>query len=241
MNSFKFDAKDYKKRTKKKTISIFFILFLIIILTICSVCLLPKSNNVDLFYFVEIDSFSRYSDANILAQKIQQESAAGYIYYDEKYHVLTSFYLEKKQAESVVKNISIDYPNSNVYTLEISRFHPKDNFNEKQNKTILDVSQCLLDTIHTLSEFSIEYDSHSRSMDSIKVNITNYYSTFMSLQNVFNTVFHIDSKFNAHKSYLTEVNNSFNRIIQSSESQFSRVIKFETINIIMNYSSFSAF
>jgi len=241
MDNFKFDAKDYKKRTNKNHISIFFIVFLIILLTIGSVFLLPKQNNVDRFYFVEIDSFSRYSDATILAQKIQQESGAGYVHYDEKYHVLVSFYVNKKQAKSVVENISADYPNSDIYTLEIFRFLTTDNLTKKQNKIISDVSQFLLNTIHTLSEFSIEYDSHSRSMDNIKLNIKNQLSSFISLQKNFNTLFHTDSKFNSHKSYLTEIINSLNRIIESFESQFSRIIKFETINIIMNYSSFSTF
>ncbi|MFQ6752206.1 MAG: hypothetical protein ACLRFL_01390 [Clostridia bacterium] len=176
-----------------------------------------------------------------MATKIQQQSGAGYIYYDEKYRVLASFYLTEKEAESVIKNISSDYSHSRVYTLDIHRFSSLNNLSKKQNEIIISISDLLLNTIQRLSELSVAFDTNSKSLDSILLEINTLRTSFDSVRSKFLSLFHQDSTYNANKVDLQEIANSLERISKSNNSQFGQTIKFETINIIINYSSFLSF
>lgn len=239
MTSFQFNETDYKKRINKtKKLPLVVIIAMIIILCIIVIFVRPQSQNIDQFYFVKIDSFSTYKEASKLATDIQQMSGAGYVYYDEQYHVFASFYHSLDDAKKVLDNICQEYTNSKVHTLEVERFSPVDHLSKKQNDAVDALTKSILNTIYELSQFSIAFDNKSKAFNELSIKIQNMNSSFNSLYKNFNMVFHSESKYNTAKSNLLEISKSLERLCESCERTFSQTIKFETIDIIICYSSF---
>ena len=99
--------------------------------------------------------FSGYKQANDTALKLQNESGAGYVYYNKNYHILASFYTNYDDAEKVCNSIQNDYKNSTVYTLKANQFLAQKNLTKTQNEIIKNLSSFLQKNIIKLSELSI--------------------------------------------------------------------------------------
>jgi len=160
MEVYSVNYSQIKKRINSKNNKFsfkFFIIFLIIIVFIgIFTAIKPlKTKNIKFFY-VEINSFLNYKEANKLANSVQEQGGAGYIYYDGKYHVLTSLYLKKEDANKVKENLTKDFPTCKILTLEGNLFQR--NYNKFQNEIIMNTINLNQNLIKNLYNLSVEID-----------------------------------------------------------------------------------
>ena len=233
MSSYFFDYNLYKKRLNKKTGLFIPVCIFIIILLMVAICFIyPKSKTVN-FYFVEVGNYMQYSQANSLAQEIQQKNAAGYVHFDGRYHVLTSYYLNLEDAENVVNNIKDEYPNANVFTLSIKQ--AKYANTNKENKTIKQTIESNEKLIKQLYTEIIRYDKNEISKDKFDLSLKRLSSDYSDIIDEFSSSFKTNSKMTNAKEKLTTIKNT----IPSSADSFN--LKYCLIKIVITHYSFLDF
>lgn len=236
MQEYIFDYKDYKKRIKKPikfNITLTTIL-IIILLGLCVFLSQPKVRTTN-FYFVEIGKFQTFSQANKMATEISLKNGAGFVYFDNNYHVLAGFYPDKNSAEKVSKNISNEYPKSTVFCLSATQFYQNKSFSKNKNDLIQNLCDVLTNIETSLYEISILLDTNNNSYKTIKTKLNSlldiYSSNFANLKNEIKTD---TNNINILKKAL-EINNSLSRITEANEQSLPQKIKYETINIVVNH------
>lgn len=99
----------------KRIIKVLLILVLIVIVVFCAVLLYfdifdedginglfgRDIKDTDYVYFLSAGSFDKIEEATSLSDNLKPKGCAGYIYYDGKFNVLVSFYLDEKTANEV--------------------------------------------------------------------------------------------------------------------------------------------
>lgn len=241
MDNYVFNQKEYRQSIKKKT-SFFFPIVIIVIIILIGLVLFFNSNNRNeiKYYFVKIDSFSTYSDANKLATQLQEQNAGGYIHFDEKYHVLASYYSSQDQAKNVVERLKEKYNNADIYTLTFSEFNGKNQLTKSQNSTIFDLNDCIESIITNLSELLIKYERNEISNTILTAKIKALTEDFNdNKDNFFSSI--NQPKFHNERNCIEKISTSLNAIKSSFDAQnLTQTIRYETIQIIFNYSKFCA-
>ncbi len=178
MNNYNFDYFEYKKKIRpQKNIPLLFYLFIILVLILSITFLNNTSSTKKHFYFVEIDSFLIYKDANHLAISLQQQNAGGYIYFDGTYHVLASAYLNKDDAKKVKESIIDEHNDAKVFTLSCNSINlkTKSSNNYKIIKSCVDANNVLRKEFYKLV---CELDKKNISFQKFKILLDNIKSNY---------------------------------------------------------------
>ncbi len=238
MDNYVFNQKEYRRNLKKRSSFFFPIVIVAIILLIGLYIFLNSNNNEIKYYFVKIDSFSTYSEANDLATKLQSQNAGGFVHFDEKYHVLASFYPSKKQAENVAERLKNEYINADVYTLSFSEFNGKNQLTKNQNNSIFNLNDCIESTTTTLNDLLIQYEKNEISNTILSAKITRLTDEFNEeKENFFSSL--NKPNYNNHRNHIEKISSSLSKIKSSFDDQnLTQTIRFETMQIIFNYSKF---
>ena len=111
------------KRILKKFLFIFLysLIFALIVFSVYST--LTLKNTIINFYFVEVDSLTNYSQAEILANEIRTKNGAGFVYSNFTHSVIYGCYLSKKDAVKVKNNLQKSYSNCKFFSLESARIN----------------------------------------------------------------------------------------------------------------------
>ena len=120
---------------------------------------------------------------------------AGYVYFENVYHVLASFYPTKKQAESVVKNIKDEYENASVYKIDINKFYKNKALNEAQNNVIKDVVSSTSNFISKFYDLIIELDTDQISHNNFNLEVKRLTDSTTKYIDEFKTQFKLNSSF----------------------------------------------
>lgn len=235
MNDYIFNYYQYKKSINKNNFFSFVFIFLVIILLLSAcIFLKPKQTKITEFYFIEIEKFPTYQNALILSEKIASQGGAGYIFFDTTYHVFASFYSNKKDAENVLKNVLPEYKNSCIFTLSISHFQPPKKLTSAQNYAVENFLNETKKTIIQLEKIFVDFDKKV-------INFNNALITIKSIQGNYNSAhdnliynFKNNSKYNIAKKYAEQMYSSLLNITNSSEEKFTSILKYETINFVIN-------
>ena len=185
------------------------------------------------FYFIEIANFQSYNDALNLSQEIHNSGGAGYIYFDEKYHVLASYYSRLESANSVLKNIQTSYPNSSILTIVATPFS-NSNLSTKEKiavESFLTVSEQL---ILELEQFSTEYNKGELSINKFKTQTKNMCDGFLESYNNFISTFKKNSKLNIAKDYASQMLSALINITKLENQNLSSSLRYELIGFVIN-------
>lgn len=234
MQTYEFNYNEYKKKSKRgKSHSLLIIAILIIVLI--SMCIfLNPTNATNKYYFVRINTYLTYKEANNAATELHSRSAGGYIHFDGRYHVLASFYPSKAEAEAVLSNISHLYPHADIYTLEAR------SLDRSTNDIILDVVACQIDTISSIYKLILELDQGQISAGQVNSTIKHISSHFSSKQADFVSFHKTTKKPNIINcaNILDNISNSLENISTITPQPNLYQYKYELMNIIFNHLSF---
>ncbi len=222
MDEYQFSYEEYKKRVYKNPgLSIYIICFFIIILIGAAFLLWPKQSNDNktTFYFVEVDNFLVYKDANALAGEIQSRLGAGYVYFDTSYHVLASFYPTAESASAVVDNLLSEYPSAKLFSISCNKFSKHNNLTDSQNRIVAETIAKNNETIDEIYKNILNFDKNDINISVLKQNFTilatNYKKTmdemsgcFSRNSNYFKTIKNIENIMSAINSLNDYVDNN---------------------------------
>ena len=240
-NKYIFNYSQYKKSINKNNNFTFTIIFLLIILLLgLCVFLKPKDNKLNKFYFVEVDNFQTYDSALKLSQTVKEKTGAGYIYFDNIYHVIASFYSKEKDAEKVCENLKNEYENVQVFCISYPQFVKQKNLSLKQNCSVENLINVCRKITLQLEQLSIDFETGKTPFKEAKILLANYYESFFSTFNEFNAQFNTNSKYNLSKSYAHEIDNSIRKLKESEEQNFSSLLRFELTSIAISIAQFSS-
>ncbi len=238
-SDYEFDYNQYKKRTSHKNGLAFSILFiLIILLTGVAVYFKPIKTSDYEFYFVKVNSFSTYTQANSLATEIQNSGGAGYVYLDKKYHVLVNFYQNQKDAENVAENLKDDYPNVEVFTISAKKIKNLPKISKNQSKSIENLSNFTINSIKSLSDLSVKFDKKELNFSQLTTKFTSIYDDYSNLNNEFLNQFKTDSKFNVSREYACNIKSNLKEMSSLNQENINPQFKYLLVDSVINYCSF---
>ena len=239
MNNYVFNYDQYKKTINKKNKTSFLLLFFIVIILLgLCIFIYPKKSNTIEFYFVEIDNFQTFKEANNLSLKINESGGAGYVYFDGKYRVLASFYSNYDNAKKVADNLKNDYTNATVFTMETNNFHNIINLNSHQNNSIKNLLETTYKTILQLEDLIINYELKNISNNELNLHIKNHQTEFDEVYNDFINNFNNLSKYNLAKDYLVKMQQCFKNISTIENQNISSNLRYETVKLVILRSQF---
>ena len=241
MNEYHFNYYQYNKRLNKNlkiNFIIIIIIFIILFLTV-SILLKPTQKTFN-FYFVEIDNFQTYSKAYNIAEEIKKQQGAGYIYYEQNYKVLATYFSEKKDAETVVNNLKENYPNSQVYILQINQNLKLNNLSKKQIDIVKTLQQNLFQITSILSNSSILLDKQELKFNNFIFQFKEVLKNLNKDIEKFYNLFNQNPTFNHAKDCLKNIELSVNNLSKTeNDFQLGQIIKFEMVHIVINFANFS--
>lgn len=238
MSDYEFDYIQYKKKLNKKNNN-FTILFLSIILLLgCIVFLKPINFKTHKLFFVKAGEFQVYNDAKNFSQEISKNGHAGYIYFDENYHILISFHSSKKEANSSLKKFKARYKNASIFTIEKKGFTYQKSFTKHQNKTlknfINDTEKISLKLEQFFSSFFKDYAGKETYFIQIENLKTEYENTYNKLLKSFMKTNHL----NVAKKHASNMLICLSNLTRTTNQNHTALIKYEIINFIINRHQF---
>lgn len=241
---YQFSAKEYHKKIYGKSFGLPFaaLIFIIIILVGVAFLFKPKQK-FEYFYFVEINEFLTFADANALANEIQTKNGAGYIYFDGSYHVLANFYLTSEDAETVVDNLKTEYSTAKILKLQQKKFVESKNLTSAQNDCTKALIKQAEESIKSVYNNILQFDKNEINEAQLKTNFISIASSFENVYGDFISAFSANSKFNKAKDYALKINDALNNLKDvTAKENFNSKMKFEMINFaICFYNTLNCF
>lgn len=239
MQNYQFDYSSYNKKINSHKKEGLTIITIVIILLMGVVVFVSKNfNRTDNFFFVEVGCFFKYADANSLAGEVQNKGGAGYVYYDGKYHVLTSFYLNKEDAESVCNNLVESYPNSKVFNLEIEKSRTNKKYSKQEQQFISKINNANKFLYEGLYSAINRNDTNTDNKKQLSLSLTNLYDTYAKESKDINNFFNSPTQLTT-KNYVLDIADCSKNLKENlNEANYSSVLKYNLIKIVMLHCSF---
>ena len=240
MQNYFFDYAQYKHKINKKSSNILPLLVFIIFILTGVLAFIRNTPNEQDFYFVQINEFASYKDAANLAQTLQQQNAAGYIYYDGTYHVFANFYFKEKDASSVVSNLSNEYPSAKIFTLTSPKKFNTKNISQQQKAEIDTFSLNVISLSQSINTSVTNLDTNKSNFAKIKLTLKSQISQFNKHCSAMLST--LSQEHNPQISYANNISSSLENLLTSTEQNASFKLKYHLTEIMINYSLFlSAF
>lgn len=221
MQNYQFDYHQYKQKINKSPKVYFSVLLVFIILLTGIACfLLQKTDHVE-FYFVNVESFYKYSDANKLASELQQKNAAGYVYFDDAYHVIACAYLNKEDANTVANHMKNEYKKTTVLTLKVKNFNK--NYKNKEKNAIKTTISANETAIKNFYENIIKYDKNEINKDKYELNLKKISATYSNECKEFLNVFKNHNNFLTAKQNIISIKNNLNENCTNWKAKYNLV------------------
>lgn len=238
MQTYEFDYNDYKKRIKKRHNLSFLIMLVIIALLIIACYFIIPSTKTNKYYFVRINSYLTYSEASSMAVELQSKSAGGYIYFDGRYHVLANFYPNEEDANKVAENLSNNYPNIDVYTIDSKQY--KKSANNTDYNVIKDIIECQVTIINQLYNCIINHDKNMLNNNQFLTMLSSINKDYQDKKSVFHSHFKGSKSANIINAYdkVEDIANSLENIEKAVNDDVSYKLKYELMHIVFTHSSF---
>lgn len=232
MNDYKFNYNQYKRTiTKNKNISFVLISLLIILLLGICVYLKPTTNNIDKFYFVEIDNFQTYKHAQILSLDLQNYGTNSLIYFDKSYHVLVGFYSNENDAKRVSENLKKSYQNCSILELCFSKNFNRKNLTKNQVTSVENLIKETKKLVLILEDLLNDFITNKTSYNKTKTLIKTCAENFIEASNKFFENFKTDSKYNTTKTHANSILNSISSLSNLEENSFTTIARYEIMKI----------
>ena len=239
MQDYKFDYNEYKRKVRSSIgISIYLLIFFAVVLLGVIYFIKPKKNVVSNFYFVEVNNFLKYFDANALSAEIQARNGAGYIYFDSSYHVLAGYYLNQQSAQQVCNNIKEDYPTAKVFSIECANFKKHKNLTDKQNQIVFEIIEKNLENVENLYENIVNFDKNDINIDDLKNFFNNLSTDYEQICNKFFSNFSENSKYIKSKQNINNINSCIKELSDCVNNNQLYKLKYNLIKIVVEHNYF---
>lgn len=236
MPEYIFNFNEYKKKIKKSTNFnwVFTIVFIIFLLGLNVFFKTNFTPNYD-FYFVEIDCVKSFSKANKIANELCIKNGAGYIYFDNNYHVLAGFYKDEASAKTVAENISNEFQNAKIFSISVSKSATKNaKFNKAKNQ-INSLLSTLFEIENSLYETSILIETENTNFKTINTKLITLYDKYFNVFDDLKSSFAEDnSAYNILKKAKT-IQTSLLNLTQIDQQELAQKLRYETVNIAVNH------
>lgn len=222
-----FNYYQYRQNIYKPKKFIFTILFVLIISL--SAILLNIKTDVKIieFYFIEIGKFSNYTDAlNFSISKQEKENIFCYIYFDNCYHVFSSFHSDIEQAKNEIKNLNTK-ENCKFFSISTNKISKQKSFSKNQNNLLKNIFQIFI-KVNKLTNFQL-----NEKIEDIKFYVKNLISPFNDLTDKFNKEFKNDFNIKILIKNLNNMKIFMEKILNFQDENFTENFKFNLINIAM--------
>lgn len=237
MPEYIFNFNEYKKKIKKSTnfnwvFTIVFIIFLLGLNVFFKTNFTPNYN----FYFVEIDCVKSFSKANKIANELCIKNGAGFIYFDNNYHVLAGFYKDETSAKTVAENIANEFKNAKIFSISVSKSATKNaKFNKGKNQ-IDSLISTLFEIENSLYETSILVETENTNFKTINTKLITLYDKYLKVFDDFKSAFaENNSAYNILKKAKT-IQTSLFDLTQTAQHELAQKLRYETVNIAVNHS-----
>ena len=234
MQEYVFDYSTYKKRLEKPINFGFSILSLVIIFLL-GICVFLKQNKTEYieYYFVEIGQFKTFSQANKMANELSSKSGAGFVFFDDCYHVLAGFYNNQENAKTVSSNISEEYQGAKIFSISATKFKAKRDFTSTQNKSLRSMLEYNDELITELYNLSINIEKNTETFNAAILKVKNLKEEHTSNFKQFKANFNGKNEQLNLKKKLNEIQNSLSHLTNCNEQDIKQKIKYELINIVV--------
>ncbi len=230
----------FKRKYKtRKGITFTALIILTILLVGLAVFLIQTSEKKVEFYFIQAGVYLNYREALSLAQELQAKQGAGYVYYDGSYHILISFYPEKADAESVLNNLKVDYPNASVLTLSETAFKKNSSFTADENDAIYDLITNNNTFIRQTYNQLLLLDKSEISASVLQSNLRKISDDFEKNYENFKKNLKNNANFTLFNKILYEILESYKNLCEITKNEFQPYeLKYELIKVVCNHVSF---
>lgn len=234
MSEYTFNYYQYKKQINKNKPYNFTLIFLVIVLLlgIC-VFLRPKREQFSELYFVQSGEFQTYQQALNHSQEIASMGGAGYVYFENNYHVIAGFYSNHEDAKSVAEKLKNEYKASRIFSLKTKHFRKQKDLNSKQNESVENYVNQSQNIILKLEMLTNKYFEKSISFNELSIHFKNIKKDFEESYEKFNSTFKTNSKHNLTKEFAFEMLNSIGRILNISEEEPYSKLRYEIVNLVI--------
>ena len=232
MNEYVFNYNQYKKSINKNN-NLSFILIVLIIVFLLGFCIFlkPVSNKTETFFFVEIDNFQTYKQAQNLSQELQNLGTYSLIYFDKSYHVFVSFYSKEKDAKSVQEKLKNSYHNCSVVGLEFLKNFNDKNLTKNQISSLKNLIHETKKLVLILEDILNDFITNKTSYNKTNTLIKTYAENFIEASNKFFENFKTDSKYNPTKTHANSILNSISSLSNLEENSFTTKARYEIMKI----------
>lgn len=232
-----FDEKNYLAKFKPKNNDNFFIFVPIVIILLLGLAVFLNQQNKTTynFYFIEIENVLNYSKANTLAQQLQTEGEAGFIYFDGSYHVFSKFCLDEKSADTELKNAIKKYPLSKLFKFSTT---PKtlSKLSKKQSQSAKEISAQMSCLVNKISTLNFNFVSGTSTLVETKLGYVNLYENFSKIKDEFKNLSKHELAENM-KTYLENISSDLSSLTKEDEINKTN-LQFYLADIVINYNSF---
>jgi len=222
-----FNYYQYKQKIYKPKKFVFTILFVMII-SLSAVLLNIKTDiNIIEFYFIEIGKFSNYTEAldfSILKQ--ENDNTFCYIYFDNYYHVFSSFHSDIEQAKNEIKNFNTE-ENCKIFSISTNKISKQKSFSKNQNNLLKNIFQLFI-KVNKLTNLQ-----SNEKIEDIKFHVENLISPFEDLIDEFNKEFKNDFNIKTLIKNLNNIKIFMEKILNFQGENFTENFKFNLIKIAM--------
>lgn len=111
------------------------------------------------YYAVTLGEYSTFEEAEKVSLGVTIQGGSGYIWYDEKYSVIGSFYFTEDDAKKVVNNLQESNYNVSIKKVTLNSFDVK--FDNCENKVVRKIEKAIDyfdELIQKLYSYSIDFD-----------------------------------------------------------------------------------
>lgn len=225
MNDFNYYQ--YKQKIYKPKKFIFTILFVLIISLSAVLSNIKTDVKIIELYFIEIGKFSNYTNAlNFSISKQEKENTFYYIYFDNYYHVFSSFHLDIKQAKNEIKNFNTK-ENCKIFSISTNKISKQKRFSKNQNNLLKNIFQLFI-KVNKLTNFQLD-----KKIEDIKFYVKNLISPLDDFIDEFNKEFKNDFNIKTLIKNLNNIKIFMEKISNFQDENFTENFKFNLINIAM--------
>ena len=200
--------------------------------TLCNNGLIVASakQNVGTYYLVEADCFTDYDEAVEFSKVVQAQGGAGYIRFDDGFHVFLSGYKSENDAKSVLNKLE-EYENKKIYTLSIDEFNSDNGFSTNINNVIKNNIIAFKYSIENLNNVLIDFDKGEIDETKVKNTCVLILEELQQQIDKFMDNYWLNSTMLKYKNYIHEFYDMIDAVVNLEVSgvEFSSIVKYQEI------------
>lgn len=186
-------------------------------------------------YAISIYQSNNFGSAGSAASSYQDKGGAGYLYFDNGiFHVLTSGYKEKSDADKVAEKLLNEGTGAQIITISVGSTALSGSFSQEEQSALNNALSSFSSSFDSLYDMSISLDTNISTENEIRTQITSLISALSTIKNKFVSTFSSNqsSEFTEIKLSLEDQIDFVQDILSISDTPLSSKIKYCYFQIV---------